>query len=82
MLTSNVANSLHVEKLARLMRCFRFLTFVSKLFQPLRSGAVHILCHAIFEQFVYPSPCHKLLQISDPSPKVHVGCVTFQLKNQ
>ena len=28
-------------------------------------GAVHKVCHAIFDDF-YPLPCHKLSQILDP----------------
>ena len=29
-------------------------------------GAVHKVCHAIFDDFNPPSPCHKLSQILDP----------------
>ena len=38
-----------------------------------KQGAVHKVCHAIFDDFRPPSPCHKLSQILDPLKVCHTS---------
>src|SRR6218665_1376081 len=45
------------------------LYHLEKLLVHFRMGAVHKVCHAIFGQFLLPSPCHTFSHIPGP-PKV------------